>query len=46
MALPPSEFFNPKQENLAYTIAIIKPDTALYQKNVQEIIERIEEQGF
>ncbi|EAS00090.1 nucleoside diphosphate kinase (macronuclear) [Tetrahymena thermophila SB210] len=46
MSLPKNEFFNPKQENLAYTIAIIKPDTALYIKSVQEIIDKIEEQGF
>lgn len=29
-----TEFFNPKLENLPYTVAIIKPDTTLVSKNV------------
>lgn len=41
-----NEFFNPKLVNLPYTVAIIKPDTCLNSKTVQDIINKIEEQGF
>lgn len=38
--------FDPKQENLPYTFALIKPDTALKQNVVQDVINRIEGAGL
>lgn len=40
------QFFDPKQENLAYTIAIVKPSVALHDDTVQDIIELIEKENF
>jgi nucleoside diphosphate kinase len=38
--------YNQKKDTLPYTIAIIKPDTVLYRAKVQEILTKIEEEGF
>ena len=39
-------YFNPKEENLSYTLAIIKPETALKEENILTIIELLEQRGF
>jgi nucleoside diphosphate kinase len=41
-----SNYFNPKEENLSYTLAIIKPETALKEENVKTIIDLLENKGF
>jgi hypothetical protein len=33
-----SDIFNPKEENLSYTMAIIKPETSLKEENIKNII--------
>jgi len=40
------EDFNPKKENIPYTIGIIKPDVAQQDSKVQEILAKIEAEGF
>ena len=40
------EFYDPKKENVPYTLAIIKPETCTSQEKVQEIINEIEDAGF
>ncbi|CAD8167407.1 unnamed protein product [Paramecium octaurelia] len=38
--------FDPKQENLPYTFALIKPDTTLKPNVVQEVVNKIEAAGL
>lgn len=38
--------FDPKQENLPYTFAMIKPDTTLKPNVVQEVVNKIEAAGL
>jgi nucleoside-diphosphate kinase len=38
--------FNPKKINVAYTVVTIKPATCCSQEKIQEIISRVEEEGF
>jgi|JI6StandDraft_1071083.scaffolds.fasta_scaffold03432_13 hypothetical protein len=38
--------FDPKQENLPFTIGLIKPNTCLNIEAVQKIIAQIEGAGF
>ena len=40
------EFYDPKKTNVPYTFAIIKPETCCDSNKVQEILERIEKEGF
>ena len=41
-----SKYFNPKEENLSYTLAIIKPETSLKEENIKIIMELLENKGF
>lgn len=41
-----TNYFNPKCENLSYTVGIIKPDTSLKDENIQKIVDVIESKGF
>jgi len=40
-----TEYFDPKKENLSYTVAIIKPETALKEENVKSIMKILDEKG-
>lgn len=40
------EEFNPKKENIPYTIGILKPDVVQFDAKVQEILAKIEAEGF
>lgn len=40
------EFYDPKKENVPYTFAIIKPETCTDSERLQEILDKIEEEGF
>ena len=41
-----SLLFNKKKINLTYTICIVKPSVAIDNKKTQEIISKLEEEGF
>ncbi|KRX11100.1 Nucleoside diphosphate kinase [Pseudocohnilembus persalinus] len=41
-----TDYFNPKCINLSYTIGIIKPDTCMKEQNIQDIVNKIEDEGF
>jgi hypothetical protein len=40
-----ADYFNPKEENLSYTVAIIKPETSLKEENVKLIMAQLENKG-
>lgn len=40
------EFYDPKKENVPYTFAIIKPETCTDIDKIQEILAKIESEGF
>ena len=40
-----TDYFNPKEENLSYTVAIIKPETALKEENIKIIMNLLENKG-
>jgi hypothetical protein len=37
-----ANYFNPKEENLSYTVALIKPETSLKEENITNIIKLLE----
>ena len=41
-----SNYFNPKEDNLSYTLAIIKPETTLKEENITTIIKLLDQRGF
>jgi hypothetical protein len=40
-----TDYFNPKEENLSYTLGIIKPEFAIKEENFKTIMTLLENKG-